>query len=118
RQQQLQDRRAGVRIEVAGRLVGQHDARLVDQRARDRHPLPLAAGQLGRAVPAAGAEADALERVRSTAAALAPRYAAIAERQLDVLERREPRQQVEALEDEADLSSAQRREPVRSDRLD
>ena len=37
---------AGPRVEVAGRLVGQDDRGLVDQRARDRHALLLAARQL------------------------------------------------------------------------
>jgi hypothetical protein len=39
---------AGLRIEVAGRLVGQHQRRIAHQRAGDRHPLLLAAGQLVR----------------------------------------------------------------------
>src|SRR5687768_994244 len=37
---------AGGAVEVAGRLVGQQDGRLVHQRPRDRDPLPLAAGEL------------------------------------------------------------------------
>ena len=40
------DARAGV--EVAGRLVGQQDRRVVDERPRDGHALLLAAGQLVR----------------------------------------------------------------------
>ena len=39
-----------LRVEVAGRLVGQDDPRLADQRAGDGDPLLLAAGQLVRAV--------------------------------------------------------------------
>ena len=45
------------RVEVAGRLVGEHERRLADERPGDRHPLPLAAGQLRRPVRAAGARA-------------------------------------------------------------
>ncbi len=37
---------AGLGIQVAGRLVGQDDARLVDQRPRDGDALLLPAGQL------------------------------------------------------------------------
>ena len=37
---------AGLRVEVARRLVGQQDRRIVDERARDRHALPLTARQL------------------------------------------------------------------------
>ena len=37
---------AGLRVEVAGRLVGEDDLRLADQRARDRDALLLAAREL------------------------------------------------------------------------
>ena len=53
---------AGARVEVAGRLVGEDDRRLVDQRARDRDALLLAARQLVRDVVIALAEADGVER--------------------------------------------------------
>ena len=36
----------GFRIEVAGRLVGQQQRRVVDERAGNRHALLLAAGEL------------------------------------------------------------------------
>ena len=38
--------RSGVRVEVAGRLVGQQDAGAVDQGPGDGHPLLLSAGKL------------------------------------------------------------------------
>ena len=40
----------GARVEIAGRLVGQQDARRIGDRARDRDALLLAAGQLRRPV--------------------------------------------------------------------
>ena len=40
--------RAGVRVELARRLVGEQERRAVRQRARDRDALLLAAGQLRR----------------------------------------------------------------------
>ena len=43
-----------LRVEVAGRLVGEHDRRLRDQRPRDRDALLLAARELGRADGRAG----------------------------------------------------------------
>ena len=43
---QPQNFRAGVRVEIAGRLVGQQHRRIERQRARDGHALPLAAGKL------------------------------------------------------------------------
>ena len=54
---------AGVGVEVAGRLVGEEHARLHDERARQRHALLLAAGQLARAMGQAVAEADAIEQL-------------------------------------------------------
>ena len=44
--QQLEHLGAGPGVEVAGRLVGEDDPRPADQRAGDRHPLLLAAGEL------------------------------------------------------------------------
>ena len=38
--------RAGAVVEVAGRLVGDEDERVVHERARERHALLLAAGEL------------------------------------------------------------------------
>ena len=38
------------RVEVAGRLVGQDELGVVDQRSRDREPLLLAPGELMRKV--------------------------------------------------------------------
>src|SRR5262249_47134209 len=102
----------------AGRLVGEDEARPIDQGAGDRDPLPLSSGELGGQVPGATAEPDALESGERTVAALAPADAAVAERQADVLGRGEARQQVEALEDEADLLAAEPREPVGRDRVD
>ena len=47
-QQELEDLPADQRVEVAGRLVGDDDARVVDERARDRGALLLAARELLR----------------------------------------------------------------------
>ena len=40
---QRHDFRAGLRIEISGRLVGEQDRGIVDERACDRHALALAA---------------------------------------------------------------------------
>ena len=66
---------AGVaRVEVAGRLVAEQQARRADQRARDRDALLLAAGELDRQEVGAVGDADALERgERALAATLARR---------------------------------------------
>ena len=103
--QQRQDLAARGRVEVAGRLVGEHHARTRHERPRDRDPLLLAARQLRRAVRETITEPDLLDqlgqplRVRLAAGEL--------ERQRDVLGRREHRQQVEELKDEPDVVTAQ-----------
>ena len=53
--EQVEERLPGGLVEVAGRLVGQHDRREPDQGAGDRHALPLPAGDLvGRACRRSG----------------------------------------------------------------
>ena len=59
-----QDFHAGVRIEVAGRLVGQDQRRVVDQRTADRHPLLLSAGHLRRLVIGPIGQAHAIQAAR------------------------------------------------------
>ena len=49
---------AGLGVELAGRLVGQDEERLLDQGPGDRHALLLAAGELVGAVVEPVAEAD------------------------------------------------------------
>ena len=106
--QQVEHVAARLRVEVAGRLVGEHDRRARDQRARDRDPLSLAAGQLVRPVLAPVAEADGLDQRLEPG--LVRLVAADPDRQQDVLLGVQDRQQVVALEDEADLLAPQQRE--------
>ena len=49
------------RVEGGERLVEQHDSRLVGQRPRERHPLALPPGELGRELPAVRHEPDEIE---------------------------------------------------------
>src|SRR6266480_4141681 len=56
--QQRQHLARVLRIEVAGRLVGEDQLRLPHQGARDRHPLQLAARELARQALLAPCEAD------------------------------------------------------------
>ena len=86
--EQCDDLLGGTAVERAGRLVGEEDMRVVDERARDRHALLLAAGQLRRLVPGALGEPHA----RQALLRLLPRVALvramrIEERQRDVVER-------------------------------
>ena len=93
--EQLDDLAAGVGVEVAGRLVGEQDARPVDQGPGDGGPLHLAAGQLARLVLEPVAQADALEQLggrggaaRGAAAASSSTEWPIICRHQHVLERR------------------------------
>ena len=50
-------------VEIGQRLVEQDDARLVDDGARERHALALAAGQLGGVALGKMRQADQFERL-------------------------------------------------------
>ena len=53
--QQVHDVAAGILVEGTGRLIANHQARLMHEGARDGHALLLATGEIGRSlVPAAG----------------------------------------------------------------
>jgi hypothetical protein len=96
------DAAPGLLVEVAGRLVGEEDLRPVRERARERDPLLLAAGKLGGIMVEALPEADPAEQ-RCGALAGAVVVAPELERHQHVLERGQRRQEVERLEDEADV---------------
>ena len=51
--EEMEDGFAGMRVEIAGRLVGEDDLGTVHQRPGDGHALLLAAGKLHRAMLAA-----------------------------------------------------------------
>ena len=101
--EQRHDFVAGRGIEVAGRLVRQQDRRIVHQRAGDGDALPLTAGKLVRLVMHALLQIDLPMAPLRRLEALVGRHAAIDQRQLDIVQRRGPRQQVERLEDEPDF---------------
>src|SRR5947207_3214077 len=56
--EELENQPGVLRIEVAGRLVGQHQPRVADQGARDRDALQLAARQFPRQALLPPGEAD------------------------------------------------------------
>src|SRR6185437_8022183 len=104
------DNLAGAVVEVRGGLIGEDERRVGDQRAGDRRALLLAARHLGWLVVETVAEADQVEQVDR---ALAQGLAVVGlehERKLDVLDRRQERDEVVALEDVADGVVAQGRE--------
>jgi len=62
--QQGQDRGAGSRVQVPGRLISQHHRRTASDRPGDRDPLPLAPRQLGRPGGGPVRQPDPLQRRR------------------------------------------------------
>ena len=84
---QLQDLRAGLRIQIAGGLIGQQNRRINAQRACDRHALALAAGEfVGQVIQArrsAGPSPAAPARVPRPSCAASRADAAAATRSPD-----------------------------------
>src|SRR4051794_24646977 len=105
--EQADDGGAGLVVEVGGRLVGEGQPRVADERTRDRGPLLLAAGHLRRHVVDAVAEADQLQQLDRPPAQRRPVVGLEHQRQLDVLDRGQERDEVVALEDVADRVVAQ-----------
>src|SRR6185312_1734044 len=102
---------AGLGVQVARRLVGEHDDRPLGQGAGDGHALALAARELAGTVIETVAEPDALKRgARRLAPVAAPR-AGVEHARGDVVDRGHPLLEVKALEHESDLVSAQTGKP-------
>ena len=116
-EQQVDDLASRGLVEIAGRLVGDEDRRIGRQRARERDALLLAAGQLrrdnGRAVRR-GRRRPARARRGSWASCDAGQL----ERHRDVLERRHGRDEMEGLEDDADIAAAEARQRVLAERAE
>ena len=93
-------------VEVACGLVGHEQGRVRDQGARNGHPLLLAAGELPRGVVHAVLEADQPQHGPHVLPALPAGEIGQHERQLDVLEGRQHRDEVVELENEADVGGA------------
>ena len=89
--QQAHDRLAVHRVERAGRLVGEQEPALADDRPGDRDPLALAARELvGEAVRLLG-DAELLQCLECGCAGSSGARAVELERQGDVLDSRQPR---------------------------
>ena len=110
RVEEVEHRRGGLGVEVAGGLVGEDQGGVVDQRARDRHPLLLAAREpvgkaaraVGRGPRASSSAAHAPARARRPA-----QFSSSGKQQ--VLLDGQQRDQVEELEDEADVPAPEAR---------
>ena len=104
--EQLHDLHGRLGVQVARRLVGQQHGGVVGERAGDGNALALAAGQLGRQVRQAMLHLHALGKLLRAARPLVWRHPEIEHRHLDVLQHRELRDEVEALEHESEVLQA------------
>jgi hypothetical protein len=100
--EEVHDFEGQVGVEIAGRLVGQDELRLVDERARDRDALLLATGQFFRIGIHPVLQAHPLQHLERLALLHREVDAEDAHHERDVLEDREARDQAEVLEDESD----------------
>ena len=99
--EQVHDLHGSGRVEGAGGLVGKENLRVVDEGAGNGHALHLAAGKLARALVHVLAQADALQGLLGATLALGAADAREREGQLDVLQDGLVRDEVVALEHEA-----------------
>ena len=108
---QRHDGVAGGAVEVAGRLVGEHDRRPADQRARDRDALALTARELRSDARRPGRRARRDASASSARARLSPaRTPAYSRPSATFSSTRRVLGQEELLEDEADARRTQRRD--------
>jgi hypothetical protein len=90
---------AELQVERPERLVEEEDAWAVHERAGERDPLLLAAGELARLALAEPRERDELEHLLDAALHVVAAHAAAPKPERDVLEDREVREERVALED-------------------
>lgn len=103
--EKIEHAHTGVRVEISGGLVGEKNARRVGEGSRYCYTLLLAAGELHREVMAALPESYTLEElIRSRSRTV---NALKLEGYLNVLSRGKRGDQLETLEDEADLFASE-----------
>jgi hypothetical protein len=94
---------AGASVQCPGWLVGQDKCGIVHHRAGNDDALLLSSGKLIWEVMEATGQANPVEDVFGSAAALPAKYACIDEWKLDIFDRAHPRQKRRKLEYEADI---------------
>src|SRR5205085_11808627 len=97
------------RVEVAGRLVGEHDAGMDGKSPRDRDALLFAAGKLAGPVVETLAEPDTLEQLERPFSGRRTRNAGDEQRHHHVFNRIEVAEKMMELKHEADVLPAHRR---------
>ena len=98
------------RVEIPGRLVRENDVRPVGQGARQRDPLLLPAGQLRRSGSVLLGNAEIAQQLVRRPTSLPAPPADQQQGELDVLDRRKGRHEIEELEHEADLAATENRQ--------
>ena len=98
------------RVEVAGRFVRQHDGWFRHQSTCDCDSLLLASRQFARTVGDSIAESDLIQGFERTLSSDRSWYSLVEERDADVFHDVQFADQIEGLEDEADLSTSDRTE--------
>jgi hypothetical protein len=111
--EQLHDPDRSLRVEVSGRLVGQQQRRVVDERSRDRHALLLPAGELVRIAVNLRLQPDEPQDLGDLPADDRSPGAGDLQRVGDVVVHGAVRQQLEVLEDGPDPAAQVRDAPLR-----
>ena len=106
-EQQPADLVARSRVDRAGRLVGEQQRRPVDERPGDRDALPLAAGQPRRVGVAAVGDPQRGEQFLRALPGVARPHPGELGGQQHVVDHRHVVEEVEELEDHADLAAAE-----------
>ena len=105
--QEFEQRFACVGIQIAGRFIGQHEIRFLQQCPGDSHALLLAAGEFSGLVMEPLSQADFLEQDGGFLLDVLERASLDERRHAGVFERGELRQQMVKLKDEADPAVAE-----------
>src|SRR5262249_36635680 len=96
----------GRRVQIAGRLVGEKQGRLGDQRPRNRYALSLTSGELVGPVLHPVGELNFFQREPRSRMALFRAEASVDQRQLHIRQGRVSGYKLECLENEADFAVA------------
>ena len=113
---QIDDLRPGRLVEIASRLVGDQDRRVWREGAGKRYALLLAAGELGRIVLAALAQADGRKLGCRTLVGVVE--AGKFERHGNVFQRRHGRNEVKGLKHDTDIAPAEAGQRVFVERVE
>src|SRR5271166_5736891 len=104
--QNLENFRGGMAVEIAGRLVGEDERGIADDRARDGDTLLLASTELFGEMVDAIFETDELKGGQDMIAALLRSHLSKKQWRFNIFKRSEDGDQIESLEDVADMRIA------------